>query len=299
MAKYLDPKADVVFKRIFGEHPHLLKSFLNALLPLTEEQYIVELEYLTPEQTPQIPAFKRTIVDVKCKDKQGRVFIVEMQINWTEGFRQRLLFSASQAIVKQLEKGEDYKLLQPVYGLGIVAAIYEPNSPQWYHHYQLVERADDHHREIEHLQLIFVELPKFPIDSVEAKKLRVLWLRFLQEIDEKTRTVSPELLEVPEIVEAIELAEQAAYTEGELEAYEQYWKSVSSEKTLINAALREGHAEGHAAGLEEGLAKGREEGMLQGAKNLLNHGFEIEFVSENTGLDIELLKKLNNNGKLQ
>ncbi|MDR2809813.1 MAG: Rpn family recombination-promoting nuclease/putative transposase, partial [Tannerellaceae bacterium] len=33
MAHYLDPKNDLVFKRIFGEHPDLLISFLNALMP--------------------------------------------------------------------------------------------------------------------------------------------------------------------------------------------------------------------------------------------------------------------------
>jgi hypothetical protein len=29
MARYLDPKNDLPFKRIFGEHPDLLKSFLT------------------------------------------------------------------------------------------------------------------------------------------------------------------------------------------------------------------------------------------------------------------------------
>ena len=123
MSRYLDPKADVVFKKIFGEHPHLLKSFLNAVLPLASDNLIVELSYLAKEQVPHIPTFKRTIADVKCKDTKGRVFIVEMQIDWTNSFKQRLLFGTSQAIVKQVEKGESYKLLQPVYGLGIVADL--------------------------------------------------------------------------------------------------------------------------------------------------------------------------------
>ena len=41
MAKrYLDPKADLTFKRVFGEHPDLVISLLNALLPFptTEEE---------------------------------------------------------------------------------------------------------------------------------------------------------------------------------------------------------------------------------------------------------------------
>ena len=31
--KYLDPKADLTFKKVFGEHPDLVMSLLNALLP--------------------------------------------------------------------------------------------------------------------------------------------------------------------------------------------------------------------------------------------------------------------------
>ena len=93
-----------------------------------------------------------------------------MQINWTKSFKQRLLFGASQAFVKQLDKGETYQLLQPVYGLGIVAEIYD-ETLEWYHHYQLVKKGDLSSDIIEHLQLVFIELPKFPIHSPEGKKL--------------------------------------------------------------------------------------------------------------------------------
>ena len=36
--KYLDPKADLTFKKVFGEHPELVKSLLNALLPFKGEE---------------------------------------------------------------------------------------------------------------------------------------------------------------------------------------------------------------------------------------------------------------------
>src|SRR5689334_22500731 len=102
MTRYLNPKADIVFKRIFGEHPHLLIHFLNSLLPLSDAEQIQSLEYLPAEQAPKIPEFKRSIVDVKCKDKQGRIFIVEMQMEWSTGFMQRMLFNSAHAYVKQL-----------------------------------------------------------------------------------------------------------------------------------------------------------------------------------------------------
>ena len=119
MFRYLDPKADVVFKKIFGEHPKLLQNFLNVLLPLAQGEQIERLEYLPTEQVPQIPILKRSIVDVKCTDLQGRIFIVEMQMERTLGFMQRMLFGAAQAYVKQLNQGEDYRSLYPSTGSGL------------------------------------------------------------------------------------------------------------------------------------------------------------------------------------
>ena len=52
--KYLDPKADLTFKKIFGNHPKRLISLLNALLPLSEEEQIHEIEYLPTELVPQL-----------------------------------------------------------------------------------------------------------------------------------------------------------------------------------------------------------------------------------------------------
>ena len=52
--KYLDPKADLTFKKIFGNHPKRLISLLNALLPLSEEEQIHEIKYLPTELVPQM-----------------------------------------------------------------------------------------------------------------------------------------------------------------------------------------------------------------------------------------------------
>ena len=255
MSRYLDPKADVVFKKVFGEHPHLLKSFLNAVLPLPNDGQIVELVYLSNESTPKIPALKRTIADVRCTDQQGRIFIVEMQIEWTDSFKQRLLFEAGQALVKQLKTGEHYHLLQPVYGLGLIATKFDP-SEQWYHHYQLVNLDKSPREIIEHLQLVFIELPKFPIHSSQEKRLRLLWLRFMREINRGTETVPEELSAVPEIKEALSLVEESAYTEGELEAYERYLDAVRTEKTLMIGRYQEGLAAGIHAVAVKMLASG-------------------------------------------
>ena len=70
--KYLDPKADLTFKRVFGEHPDLVMSLLNALLPISVGQEITDIEYLPAEIVPDNPLRKNSIEDVRCKDKFGR-----------------------------------------------------------------------------------------------------------------------------------------------------------------------------------------------------------------------------------
>ena len=98
--RYLDPKADLTFKKIFGEHKDLLISLLNALLPLADDEQIESVEYLSPELVPETYVGKNSIVDVRCRDVKGRQFIVEMQMLWTEAFKQRVLFTAPVAKVQ-------------------------------------------------------------------------------------------------------------------------------------------------------------------------------------------------------
>ena len=187
--KYLDPKADLTFKKVFGEHPDLVISLLNALLPLDKpEEEVQSIEYLPAELVPDNPLRKNSIVDVRCKDARGRQFIVEMQMVWSKEFQNRVLFNASKAYVRQLDKSNDYDLLQPVYSLNLVNDIFEPDMEPYYHYYRMVhyERTD---KVIDGLHLIFIELPKFKPHNYSEKKMQVLWLRFLTEISEQTRDV--------------------------------------------------------------------------------------------------------------
>lgn len=126
MSKYLTPTADLTFKKVFGEHPDLMMSLLNAMLPLPEGEEVTEIEYLPTEMVPDTPIKKNSIVDVRCREKNGRQFIVEMQLEWTTNFMQRVLFNASKAYVRQLDKNEHYEVLQPVYALSFVNAVFEP-----------------------------------------------------------------------------------------------------------------------------------------------------------------------------
>ena len=74
--KYLDPKVDLIFKKIFSKHPDLLMSLLNALLPLDDDEQIQHIKYLPTELVPELYEHKNSIVDVLCEDINGRKFCV-------------------------------------------------------------------------------------------------------------------------------------------------------------------------------------------------------------------------------
>lgn len=277
--KYLDPKADLTFKKIFGNHPDLLISLLNALLPLKRDQRIQSIEYLPTELVPIDPIHKDTIVDVRCKDIEGRQFVVEMQMAWTDAFKQRVLFNASKAYVSQAEMGYKYEDLQPVYSLNLVNDIFEKDLKECIHNYRIVH--DKHTKKvIEGLRFTFIELPKFQPHTMKEKRMTILWLRFLTEINDKTKEAPAELLENPEISKALEEVKISAFTDDELRAYEKFWDRVNSEKTLMEGSYK------------DGMEDGGKQKAKKIAKNLLALHVALGTIIEATGLSKEEIEKL-------
>jgi len=296
MARYLDPKNDLTFKRIFGEHPDLLIGFLNAVMPLSPENLIQEIEYLPAEQVPDILGKKNSIVDVKCKDKTGQVFIVEMQMFWTDDFMNRIVFNASKAYVRQLDKSKSYHLLKPVYTLAILNENFDHHTDKFYHHYSIVNRENTE-EVIEGLQFVLVELLKFQSEKWSERRLAALWLQFLKIVDEGLTELPKELSENEQISKAAELCEQAAFSPEQLATYEAYWDWVRIEKTVREGSLAKGRAEGEALGLAKGRAEGeaereklkteKEAAQKNVVLNCNRAGLTVDIISSITGLTVE------------
>ena len=65
--KYLDPKADLTFKKIFGNHPNRLKNLLNSLQSLNEDELIQQQQYLPTTEELEISGF--TDAELRAYDK--------------------------------------------------------------------------------------------------------------------------------------------------------------------------------------------------------------------------------------
>ena len=286
--KYLNPKADLTFKLVFGEHKDLTMSFLNALLPLAEDAPITSIEYEMPEMVPEKDGGKNSVVDVRCTDARDRHFIVEMQMNWHEEFKKRIIMNTSKAIMKQVGTAEVFTKIQPVYSLNLLNdERFQPDTDDFYHDYAILN-VDHPERSLDYLRFVFVELPKFKPRNVLEKKMAVLWLRFLTEINENTDEVPAELMENEQIRKALAIVEKSAMTEGQLYYYERFWDQVNREHVLaeanFNDGILKGRAEGEAKGRAEGEAEGIRKERLENARKMKQLNIDISTISQVTGL---------------
>jgi len=159
-------------------------------------------------------------------------------------------------------------------------------------------------RIIEGLRFVFIELPKFKPKTIAERKMAVLWLRFLTEINAATEEAPAELLENPETAKALKLLEKSAYNEGQLEAYDRFWDAVYRERVFYNDGYKKGQVVGMAEGMEKGMAEGMEKGMAEGmekgadktnrdnAQKMKAKGFAVEDIAEITGLTVEVINSL-------
>nr|WP_213863360.1 MULTISPECIES: PD-(D/E)XK nuclease family transposase [unclassified Wolbachia] len=80
LSKFLDPKNDVAFRRIFGteKNKDILIHFLNDILGFTGKDEIKEIEFLSTIMDPEIASDKQSIVDVLCRNSSGARYVIEM-----------------------------------------------------------------------------------------------------------------------------------------------------------------------------------------------------------------------------
>ena len=142
----------------------------------------------------------------------------------------------------------------------------------------------DSNKVIEGLHFTFIELPKFTPHSIADKRMMVLWLRFLTEINSNTKEIPSDLLNDPEIGKAVEELEISGFSDAELWAYDKFWDSVSVERTLIDDSYQKG--------IEKGIEKGMSQRSLEIARKMLSKGMDEASVMDMTGLTAEEIKQM-------
>ncbi len=184
--KYLDPKNDLAFKKIFGEekHKNIPISFLNAVFNLEGVDRIEDLEFLNTVQPPEVEARKESIVDVLVRDKRGVKYIVEMQVAKIEGFEKRAQYYAAKTYCSHFNVGGPYGELKKVIFLAITSYEVFPDKPDQYKSDHVILDRESHQHDLKDFYFTFVELPKFTKKEHELTTLEDKWYYFLKHAEE-------------------------------------------------------------------------------------------------------------------
>jgi predicted transposase/invertase (TIGR01784 family) len=285
--KFVDPKTDIAFKKIFGNNAHksILIEFLNEILEL---DYLIEsVDIADTYQPPKIYGLKSTSLDIKAKDQSKREFIIEMQVIKESWFSQRAMFYSSKAYSQQLAIGGNYQELKPVIFLGILN--FEAFEHESHFSRYLLLNSETKQHDLKELEFNFVELPKFTKTEYELDTVADKWIYFIQQAIKLDHI--PENTDTPALKLAYEVAAQHKWSAKELEMYEAEEMEIHRRNNILQTARMEGLAEGK----EEGLAEGELKAKYTIAKGMLTEGLAIEVIAKLTDLTQTEIKNLQHN----
>ena len=132
--KYLDPKADLTFKKIFGNHPNRLRNLLNALQSLNEDELIQQEQYLPTTEELEISGFtdaelwaydkfwdsvsvERTLIDDSYQKGKEEGMEKGMEKGRAEGKEEGMNQRSLQIARKMLAQGMDEAMVMDMTGL--------------------------------------------------------------------------------------------------------------------------------------------------------------------------------------
>ncbi|WP_386087081.1 Rpn family recombination-promoting nuclease/putative transposase [Wolbachia endosymbiont (group A) of Norellia spinipes] len=290
LSKFLDPRNDLCFKKIFGteKNKNILIHFLNDILGFAEASAIQEVEFLSTIMDPEIASDKQSIVDVLCKDSIGNRFVIEMQLARDKGFEKRAQLYAAKAYSRQLDKSGNYIDLKKVFFIAISNCNLLPEEVGYISTHNIRDIKTNGHY-LKDFQFVFIELPKFTKSKVEQLESIVdRWLFFFKYAEE---TTDEDLKKIAEKAPIIKLAydelDKFRWNEKDLVAYEERIMDLRKEEAILEYRLDLAE--------EKGIEKGIEKGKIEVAKAMLANNVDVNTIVKFTGLSISEIEELSGN----
>jgi len=118
----IDPRVDIVFKKLFGspDHPAITLSFVNGILEAAGLPKAVTLSIENPFRLADFRGNKSSELDILYTDETGKDIQLEMQIEAHSGLARRMIHNWSQLYIGQLKQVENYVDHRPVVSIWIL-----------------------------------------------------------------------------------------------------------------------------------------------------------------------------------
>ncbi|MFP3026215.1 MAG: Rpn family recombination-promoting nuclease/putative transposase [Wolbachia sp.] len=290
LSKFLDPRNDLCFKKIFGteKNKNILIHFLNDILGFAEVNAIQEVEFLSTIMDPEVASDKQSIVDVLCKDSIGNRFVIEMQLARDKGFEKRAQLYAAKAYSRQLDKSGNYIDLKKVFFIAISNCNLLPEEVDYISTHNIRDIKTNGHY-LKDFQFVFIELPKFSKSKVEQLESTVeRWCFFFKYAEETTEEDLKEIAEKAPIIKlAYDELDKFRWNEKDLVAYEERIMDLRKEEAILEYRLDLAE--------EKGREEGRKEREIEVAKAMLTNNVDVNTIVKFTGLSISEIEELSGN----
>ena len=260
------PTADLIFRKLFGgeENVDLLIALINSVVG--PHLRIVSAEIKNPFNLADYKGAKESIVDIKARADDGNWYIVEMQLLQHPAYNARALFSTAKSFVDQLGSSKKYSALNSAIGIHFLGFKLFPDERILHRLVFKDSETNAYYDQFRHLQLFFVELPKFQMGSWETLTPLEKWLVLLtMGADLQTSDLPFVLQSEPAIVKSVSELERMGADPAVRDLYEAEEKA----KMVDLEQLENARAEGIAVGIAEGKSQGIVEGAVRHSQDLL------------------------------
>ena len=285
--EYFNPLNDYFMRYMFAKegHEHILLNLINSVRADYNQETFEELKVLNTFNLKETINDKQSIVDVRAITKSGETVLVEIQRVGNQSFVYRSLYYWAKGYVSNLRNNEKYNDLKQVIVINILDFNLLKDIDKEHSCY-VIKELETNHILTNHLEMHFLELPKYLSSTSSLTDELNAWFYFLtiKEKREKMEEIMKMLVKKNPIMK---------------EVYDEYNKFVDTKDLFENYAEYEKNYFDILA-LSEERMKGREEGREEGEKNkaisiaksLKKSGLDSKFISENTGLSIDEIENL-------
>lgn len=282
----------------------ILEGFLSELL----KNNIHILEILESESNKEDKRDKLNRVDLKVKNQENEIIIIEVQYEREFDYLQRILFGTSKVITEHIRESSPYSEIVKVISINILYFDLGQGEDYVYHgstsfkglHKQDVLALSEEQQELFKKDKIYQVFPEYYLIKVNnfndiAKDTLDEWIYFLKNEEIKEEFKAKGLKKAKQELDILKLPDH------ERLAYERYRDDLHYQASMVESSYTIGIRKGIKQGVEQGIEQGIKQGMIKGekqkameiAKSLLDI-LDSKTIAVKTGLtekEIEILRE--------
>ena len=276
----------------------ILEGFLSELLK--ENIYILEI--LESESNKEDKRDKFNRVDLKVKNQNNEVIIIEVQYEREFDYLQRILFGTSKVITEHLEESDPYSKVVKVISVNILFFDLGQGEDYIYHgstsfkglHNQDLLKLSEDQQELYKKNKIHQIFPEYYIIKLNnfnniAKNTLDEWIYFLKNEKIKEDFKAKGLKKAKQKLDILKLPKPERF------AYERHINDLHYQASMVESTYTIGMIKGEKEGIKQGMIKGEKQKAIEIAINLLKAGaLDIKTIADMTGLTEKKIKSFMN-----